>query len=78
MKIPCVDIIKNRANDFFLNKNMLNVFKRAIVNGSMRERERERERGEREREFTYSYFLIIKTNEPSVFIYVAFHIYIKC
>ena len=32
---------------------------------------------ERKREITYSYFLVMKTNEPSVFICAAFHIYIK-
>ena len=32
---------------------------------------------EKEREITYSYFPVMKTNEPSVFICAAFHIYIK-
>ena len=41
-----------------------------------RERERQTER-EREREITYSYFLVMKTNEPTDFMFAAFHIYIK-
>ena len=54
------------------DKKWFFIFKRDVANANISERERERER-----EITYSYFLVMKTNEPTDFMFAAFHIYIK-